>query len=289
MYATKYRFDVKTILRTFAFAVVLCAAQGAVAQSTTRGAGAPKGDSVLLSERTEGNYLVRSYLIRDDADADYALRYRISSSELTTDFDGNSGTLDGLNRFLQTVDRDSMMQIRSILITGYASPDGVPQRNQQLAQMRAQSLQNYLDKHFGWSKRYDVRTVGVASDWNAARKAIAQSAIPEKQTVLQIIDQRDAPQAKEERLKALAPAVWSYLAERILPPMRYAEVAIAYSGGRVVETRMWQPQPEPEVVIVEEVEEEVCEPRRRCRRHCGCADLVATGIIVEMPDVPVDF
>lgn len=244
---------------------------------------------MLLSERTDGHYLVRRYLVRNEEDADYSLRYRISSSALADDFDGNAGILDGMDRFLQAVERDSLMQIHSILITGYASPDGVPQRNQQLARMRAQSLQAYLDKRFGWSKRYDVRTEGVASDWNAARQAIAQSTIPEKQAVLQIIDQRDAPQAKEERLKALSPAVWSYLAERILPPMRYAEVEIAYSGGRVVETRTWQRQSEPEVVVVEEIVEEVCEPRHRCRRHCRCADFVATGLIVEMPDVPVDF
>lgn len=269
--------------------MALCAAQGVAAQSATRGDVASRGDSVLLSERTDGHYLVRRYLVRNEEDADYSLRYRISSSALADDFDGNAGILDGMDRFLQAVERDSLMQIHSILITGYASPDGVPQRNQQLARMRAQSLQAYLDKRFGWSKRYDVRTEGVASDWNAARQAIAQSTIPEKQAVLQIIDQRDAPQAKEERLKALSPAVWSYLAERILPPMRYAEVEIAYSGGRVVETRTWQRQSEPEVVVVEEIVEEVCEPRHRCRRHCRCADFVATGLIVEMPDVPVDF
>ncbi len=242
---------------------------------------APKADSVMLSETTDGDYLVRRYLVRSDADTGYTLRYKISSSTLTTNFDGNPKEIQGLTDFINSMDRDSLMQVKSVTITGYASPDGPLALNERLAKNRAQSLKTYVDNKFGLSKKYDVKTSSEASDWNAARESIARSNVPDKQTVLNIIDQRDGRDAKEQRLKALPSAVWTYLADQILPPMRYAEIAISYVGGEVVVQRTLIPQ--PEVIVVEEVEE-VCDP-------CACVDVMegVNGLIVEMPDVPVDF
>lgn len=235
----------------------------------------------MLSETTDGDYLVRRYMVRNAADTDYTLRYRISSSALTTNFDGNPKEIQGLSDFIGSIDRDSLMQVKSVTITGYASPDGPQAFNERLAKNRAQSLKEFVDRKYGLSKKYGVKTSSVASDWNAAREAIAKSDVPEKQTVLNIIDQRDAAPAKEQRLKALPSQVWQYLADQILPPMRYAEIAIAYVGGEVVEQRTLIPQ--PEVIVIEEVEE-VCDP-------CACIDVMESvnGLIVEMPDVPVDF
>lgn len=278
----QHYFSVKTILFTFALPLALCAAHGATAQNKST-ISAPKADSVMLSETTDGDYLVRRYMVRSDADKDYTLHYRISSSVLTTNFDGNPEELKGLTDFIESMDNDSLMQVRSVAITGYASPDGPQAFNERLARNRAQSLKAFVDRKYGLSKKYDIRTSSVASDWNAARKAIANSSVPDKQTVLNIIDQRDADPAKEQRLKALPAEVWQYLADRILPPMRYAEIVISYAGGQIVEQRTLIPQPEPEVIVVEEVEE-VCDP-------CACVDVeeAINGLIVEMPDVPVDF
>ncbi|HJC76117.1 MAG TPA: hypothetical protein H9929_01240 [Candidatus Alistipes excrementavium] len=271
----------KTILFTFALPLALCAAHGATAQIKST-MSAPKADSVMLSETTDGDYLVRRYMVRSDADTGYTVRYKISSSTLTTNFDGNPSEIQGLTDFINSMDRDSLMQVKSVTITGYASPDGPLALNERLAKNRAQSLKNYVDEQFGLSKKYDVRTASVASDWDAAREAIARSNVPDKQTVLGIIDRRGGRTAVEQRLKALPAEVWKYLADRILPPMRYAEIAIAYVGGREVVQRTLIPK--PEVVVVEEVEEVCCDP-------CACVEVMESvnGLIVEMPDVPVDF
>ena len=41
------------------------------------------------------------------------------------------------------------MQVKSVTITGYASPDGPLALNERLAKNRAQSLKNYVDEQFG--------------------------------------------------------------------------------------------------------------------------------------------
>lgn len=276
----QHYFSVKTILFTFALPLAMCAAHGATAQTRST-MSAPKADSVMLSETTDGDYLVRRYMVRSDSDTDYTLRYKISTSTISTNFDGNPTEIKGLDNFIGSMDNDSLMHVRAITITGYASPDGPLALNQRLAKGRAQSLKAYVDKKYGLSKKYEISTSSEASDWNAAREAISRSNVPHKQEVLNIIDQRDAAPAIEQRLKAMPTEVWTYLAEQILPPMRYAEIVISYAEGRIVEQRTLIPQ--PEVIIVEEVEE-ICDP-------CACIDVEESinGIIVEMPDVPVDF
>lgn len=276
----QHYFSVKTILFTFALPLAMCAAHGATAQTRST-MSAPKADSVMLSETTDGDYLVRRYMVRSDSDTDYTLRYKISTSSISTNFDGNPAEIKGLDNFIGSMDNDSLMHVRAITITGYASPDGPLALNQRLAKGRAQSLKTYVDKKYGLSNKYEISTSSEASDWNAAREAISRSNVPHKQEVLNIIDQRDAAPAIEQRLKAMPAEVWTYLAEQILPPMRYAEIVISYAEGRIVEQRTLIPQ--PEVIIVEEVEE-ICDP-------CACIDVEESinGIIVEMPDVPVDF
>ncbi|MEG2366089.1 MAG: hypothetical protein RSB29_04960 [Alistipes sp.] len=264
----------KTILFIFALPFALCAAVGATAQNS---ATAPKTDTVILSKTIDGNYKVCRYVVRSESDEGYALHFKINTAQLTPQLDGNNAQMEALAAFLGAADRDSLMHVRAVTITGYASPDGVVAQNNQLAARRAQSLMAYVDQKFGLSKRYKVTTAAVASDWSAARAAIAASEIPHKQQVLTIIDQRDAAPAKEHKLKAM-PTSWRYLTAHILPPMRYADVMIDYTRGQLVVQRTLITQPQAAPVVVQ-------------KQGCCCVGYVVDdmGVVVEMRDVDVDF
>ncbi len=240
----------------------------------------PKADSVFVSENTEGDYLVRKYEVRNDADTGYELFYPISNSTLNASFDDNARSMESLGAFLASFEGDSPLTMRRITITGYASPDGPVALNRRLAEGRAKSLRNYVDKKFDLSKKYTVHIDAVPLDWNAAREAVAASSVPEREAVLRIIDRRDAVTAKSAELKAM-PEVWNYLAANILPSLRYADITFEYTDRRLVEQRTLIPRPEPEIVVIDE---EPCDP-------CCCVDTEAaiSGLIVEMPDVPSDF
>ncbi|MEG2612744.1 MAG: hypothetical protein RR971_04575, partial [Alistipes sp.] len=274
----QHYFSVKTILFIFAVPLALCAAVGATAQ-TRSAVTMPKMDTVILSKTTDGNYNVCRYVVRSESDEGYALHFKINTSQLVPTFDGNTKEMQALCAFLGATNRDSLMSVRGVTITGYASPDGVVAQNNQLAQHRAQSLKTYVDQKYDLSKRYKVTTAAVASDWSAARAAVVASDIPHKQQVLNIIDQRDAAPMKEKKLRAL-PAAWRYMVSKILPAMRYADVMIDYSKGQLVvqRTLIEHPQPAPQVVAVPQ-------PKCCCRGYV----FDNMGIVVEMRDVATDF
>lgn len=265
----------KTIFTTFALTLALCAAAGAEAQVRSA-APAPAADTVALSETTDGDYLVRRFIVKHRGDADYSMRYQINLAKLSSTLDGNSRELAELDNFVGNLIRDTLMNVRSVEITGYSSPDGPLKLNETLARNRAQDFRNFVDKKYDFSSKYDVTTKSVAEDWEMCRSLVAHSSMPDKQSVLRIIDGSQSSEAKELALKKM-PSAWAYMKKNILPPLRRVELTINYGEGSIVEQRTMiarpAPQPEP-----------VCEP---C--CCVVVDDSITGIIVEMPGEGVDF
>ncbi len=281
----------KKICTTFAFLLAWCTAIVATAQSGNTGSAA-HADSVLLSERTDGDYLVRRYMVKNHEDIDYSVRYQINASTLSSAINGNNTELDKLGTFISGLANDTLTHLRSAVVTGYSSPDGPEKFNQTLAERRAQNFKNYLDKKYDFSKMYSVQVNSVAEDWEMCRMLVADSSIPDKEAVLRILDGNHSDMAKEMALRKM-PAAWNYLKKNILPPLRRVELTVEYSSGHIVELRTMiakpKPAPQPtaakkkpccDVVIDESISGliiEIPETKAECRRTSRCAGRNARG------------
>lgn len=276
----QHYFSVKTTFTTFALSLALCAAAGATAQPRSA-APASAADSVMLSETADGDYIVRRYFVKRQSDSRYSVRYLINLSTLNAALAGNGAELGDLDAFVQKLMADSLLRVEKVDITGYSSPDGPVAFNERLAKNRAQNFRSYVDRKYDFSERYKVDVSSVAEDWEMCRQLVARSSMPDRQAVLEIIDSRRTPEAKEAELKKM-PAAWSYMVREILPPLRRVEMTIDYGAGDVVVVRTKIPRPAPEPVCAPEPEP--CAP-------CCCDTVVEegiTGIIVEMPDPDAD-
>ncbi|MDE7344686.1 MAG: hypothetical protein K2N02_03810, partial [Alistipes sp.] len=270
----------KTTFTTFVFSLALCAAVGAAAQPRRAGVEA-KADTVMLSEKADGDYIVRRALVERKADSDYSVRYLINLATLDAALGGNSRELSELNSFVSGIMKDSLSKINSVVITGYASPDGPVALNERLARNRARDFRNYVDTKYGFSKKFDVKTSSVAEDWEMCRALVEKSSMPEKQAVLRIIDGSQSSEAKEAALKQM-PAVWEYMAEHILPPIRRVAMTINYDESSLVEQRTRIRKPKPAPKPAPQPVAEPCPPAEPCR--CWEIGEEINGIIVEIPD-----
>lgn len=210
----------------------------------------------MLSQTTDGDYLVRKFLVKSHSENDYSIRYQINLSKLTTSLDGNTKELSDLNAFIEKLMSDTLMHIKAVEITGYASPDGPWKLNEMLAKHRAADFKGYLDQKYDFSKKFDVKWSAVVDNWEMTRASVAQSNIPDKQAVLNIIDGDKWTSAQKEMALKKMPSSWNYLKQDILPPMRRVEMAINYGEGSIVEQRMMiakpAPAPEPCCVVIEQ-------------------------------------
>lgn len=250
-----------------------------------------KPDSVLLSQTREGDYMVKRYLVKHDrqGNSDFAVRYRINLSTLSTNLDGNNKELADLKVFLDTLAKNPHIHVNSVAITGYASPDGVEASNQKLAHARAVTLKNYLDNNYNLSKTYNVQMQSEVENWSACEKALAASRVADRDKALGIIRGRESQADKQRSLKAM-PAVWDFLKAEVLPKLRYADVEFAYNRDEIAEVRTLIEKPKPNTGVA-------TVGNNRC---CCCGGEVIThtetyiedltnGLIVEMDEVDVDF
>lgn len=247
-------------------------------------------DSVLLSDRIEGDYEVRRYQVSTPMEADYALHYAISSATLNPKMGENPLELDNL-KMLMNHFQDTLHQVEQIHITGYASPDGPDLLNDRLAKQRAENVKGYVGEHYATSQNCPIVLTSAIAPWSAVREKLAASKVEGRDEALKIIDSSHTSAEKQQALKAM-PAVWAFLAREALPPLRRVEVDVNYKQRAVVTTRVAippklapkptptiTPQPEP-VATHAKVQDPCCEELLRSE---------TLGIIVAMPTSAVDY
>ena len=218
-------------------------------------------------------------MIHRSDDNGYSLNYQINTAKLVSTLDSNSEELAGINGFVENLMNDTLMQVKSVKIIGYSSPDGPLKLNETLAQKRATDFKNYVDKKYGFSKKFKVTTGAVAEDWEMCRSLVAQSNMPDKQAVLNVIDGSGTSAAKEQKLKSM-PAAWNYMKANILPKLRRVELMIDYDKDIIVEQRTLIPKPKPAPEVEQPCEQPV---------PCMVIDESITGLIVEMPESDAEY
>ena len=232
----------------------------------------PQSDTIMLSEKVDGDYLVRRYLVRhNSAEAQYQLKYSISASRLSNLIAGNDEELAALDKFMAEIKQDTSIHVQRIEIVGYASPDGNQRNNETLAMSRAQKFRALIDSRYDASVAYKVQLTSAVEPWQACDGGVEASTLGDKQKVLAILNSAETPQVKETQLKQM-PAVWQMLRAEVLPQLRRVDMTIYYNTDTVVELRTLIKKPE-------------AEPEQVKQKKCCCPVIVEDemiGIIVDM-------
>ena len=118
--------------------------------------------------------------------------------------------------------------VLGITVTGYSSPEGAYNTNERIAKQRAFALKNYLETVYD-SAQVEIRAEWVAEDWDGLTEMVRNSEMPDKDKVLQIIEDVDVNKGRESRLQRLSGgAPWRYMTENFFPKLRYASCRIGY-------------------------------------------------------------
>lgn len=224
---------------------------------------APSANAVLISQTRNGNTITSRYKIPHDngKHAEFDVHYAINRSQITPSYSDNSEQIAELKDFMAQT-KDSTMHISAIHIVGYASPDGNAKQNDTLASKRAQSLYHYAVNTYHPEQKID--TDHKTFKWSDCVSAVEKSDIPHKEQVLAVLNSTSHTEAQKEQALRKMPDAWRYLATKILPKMRYADIEFDYGVDEFVTrtttvaepakpVQVSQPQqPQPEEVIIDE-------------------------------------
>lgn len=164
------------------------------------------------------------------------LDFQVNRSDILPDFRRNPVELGKIDDALSDVMDNADAHITGIYIEGYASPEGSYANNAKLAQARAMALKEYIRmRHLFTDDLFTVKSVG--EDWDGLRALVERSSdLPRRDELLAIINSADAPDIKEQRLKALS--AYPRLLRDLFPDLRRVEYQIDYAVRSYTDTEV---------------------------------------------------
>lgn len=156
------------------------------------------------------------------------VEFPVNKTILLEDFRGNHAELARITAGIDSVRNDKDVTIESILIKGFASPEGAYANNERLASGRTESLKNYVQSLYSFTPGI-MKTAWEAEDWNGLRAWVEQSNIANRQAILDIInDNKLSPDARDQKIKRMFPQEYSMLLNTVYPSLRHSEYLIKY-------------------------------------------------------------
>lgn len=144
----------------------------------------------------------------------------IRSNQLTTP------EMEAFNADVRKASADTSRVIEDINISSYASPDGPWAFNNQLAQKREATTNDYLTRKLKQEAISDFGQITkqfTAEDWEGFKKLVEVSNIQDKQLILSVLSMYTDPEEREREIHNLS-NVFEQLAETILPQLRYSRL-----------------------------------------------------------------
>ena len=145
----------------------------------------------------------------------------------------NAATLDNLISTIREIERSSDSRVARVVIAGFASPEGTVAVNDRLARERAEAIRSYLTENSAISND-QVDLYNGSVDWHGLRMMVAASNMPDRDKVLDIIDNTPVWDAgrntgRHGELMRLSGGVpYRYMLRNFFPDLRNAAYIRAY-------------------------------------------------------------
>lgn len=157
------------------------------------------------------------------------LDFPVARTEINPGFGNNPRELAKIEGIIHDIRSDKNVQVTGVLITGYASPEGNIDFNNQLSRGRAEALRNYLSMRAGIpSQMYQVGYGG--EDWQGLARLVQNSYIEPKGAILSIIH-TSGGEIRKQQLKELGGgSVYQRLLHGLYPQLRRVVARIDYTA-----------------------------------------------------------
>lgn len=179
-----------------------------------------------------------------------SLYFQVNKTNLLRDLGDNARILAEADDVINRIKTDTMLQIRSIVVTGYASPEGSTASNQRLSQGRAQAFVGYLHwRHNFYQADRMITAQGKGEDWNGLYKAVSEASyLDGQQAVLDAIDNIQSPERRRTAIRKIAGGkTYKTMLAGIYPALRRNEYTIEYtirSFNREEAAKVYHSRPE---------------------------------------------
>ena len=173
-----------------------------------------------------------SVLAQEKKHTEICIDFRVNKTVIDTTYMDNAASLQEMKSFLQTVLKDTAVNIVEVSLCAAASPEGSDQLNRRLAQGRLATLEKLVRKQMYLPDSIITRNDSYIP-WNYMRSQVEHSDLPQKDKVLSILDEESRlvnyyypnthVDSRLAKLKLLNDGyVWRQMEKRFFAQMRNA-------------------------------------------------------------------
>lgn len=210
-----------------------------------------------LVENTGRAILMRDQYVRvipesQMADINYLInRSDIRSSELKQE------DIALLRKYIEEVTAAPNKELKGVVVSSYASPDGSIKVNEPLSQKRGEAADKFVKKEFSKIEEaknadfFDALT--TPEDWEGFKAEVEKSNIQDKELILRVLSMYNDPEVREREIKNMS-AAYEELKDEILPRLRRSKVIVNTEViGRSDDEILSQMKSDPKALSVEEM------------------------------------
>lgn len=180
----------------------------------------------LENEKVIGSRTARPALQTVSYLVEAVLSFKPGSAELLPSYNDNRVQLERLSRELVDFTSDAGVELQTVRIKGYASPDGTTARNEELAAARAQRFSNYLSREQGIPQE-KITVDASVEDWEGLEQYVLDASKPYADRVVAVLAQTVGADARRKALKALDKGrVWKDMEQTLFARLRRMELEI---------------------------------------------------------------
>lgn len=154
--------------------------------------------------------------------------FRVNRTDIDPAYRQNPRELAIINATVDSVVNDADVTLKSISFTGYASPEGSFANNRRLAEGRTKAVSDYVRERYDFPRSAMI-SKSIPEDWDGLRLAVAHSTFPNKEQILEVIDDESLlPDARDKRLASRFPSEYKVILRDIYPALRHCDYTINY-------------------------------------------------------------
>lgn len=154
--------------------------------------------------------------------------FPVNRTEINPTYMQNPVELKKITSSIDEVKDNPDATVKSITLTGYASPEGSYANNVKLAEGRTEAVKEYVRKQYTFPANI-FHTNSVPEDWAGLREWVAQSTLEDKDAIVDFIDNGGVPiEKRNDELRKKFPKSYAYLLKNVYPSLRHTDYAIDF-------------------------------------------------------------
>ncbi|MDE5842106.1 MAG: DUF3868 domain-containing protein [Muribaculaceae bacterium] len=153
--------------------------------------------------------------------------FPVNRTEINPTYMQNPVELRKITSTIDSVKFNPDATVKSITLTGYASPEGAYANNVRLAAGRTEAVKEYVRKQYTFPASV-FHTNSVPEDWAGLREYVASSNLSDKDAILTFIDSNVAIEVRNDELRKKFPQSYAFLLKNVYPSLRHTDYAIDF-------------------------------------------------------------